>query len=84
MQTFLFSLLTVYQCVKHCYMKNLSNADYASVLRLLESLSRRQGTTVREKEDARKAFLLMKKMRRKDGKARSHQDIPIHRGLEVV
>lgn len=46
-------------------MKQLSNADYASVLRLLESLSRRQGTTVREKEDARKAFLMVRKMKRK-------------------
>lgn len=46
-------------------MKNLSNADYASVLRLLESLSRRQGTTVREKEDARKAALMVRKMKRK-------------------
>lgn len=46
-------------------MKYLSNDDYASVLRLLESLSRRQGTTVREKEDARKAFLMAKKMKRK-------------------
>lgn len=46
-------------------MKRLSNADYASVLRLLESLSRRQGTNIREKEDARKAALMAKKMRRK-------------------
>ena len=65
-------------------MKQLSNADYASVLRLLDSLSRRQGTTVREKEDARKAALMVRKMRKKDGKARAHQDLPVHRGMEVV
>ena len=47
-------------------MKELSNADYSSILRLLESLSRRQGTTIREKEDARKAALMAKKMRRKN------------------
>jgi hypothetical protein len=46
-------------------MKQLSNADYASVLRLLESLSRRQGSNIREKEDARKAALMARKMKRK-------------------
>lgn len=47
-------------------MKQISNADYSSVLRLLESLSRRKGLTVREREDARKAALLTKKLRKKD------------------
>lgn len=47
-------------------MKQLSNADFYSVLRLLESLSRRKGLTVREKEDARKAALITKKLKRKD------------------
>lgn len=46
-------------------MKQISNADYSSVLRLLGSLSRRQGTTVKEKEDARKAALLARKLKRK-------------------
>jgi hypothetical protein len=46
-------------------MRQISNADYSSVLRLLDSLSRKQGTTVREKEDARKAALLSKKLKRK-------------------
>lgn len=49
-------------------MKTISNADYSSVLRLLESLSRRKGLTVREKEDARKAALLSRKLKRKDEK----------------
>ncbi len=49
-------------------MKQLSNSDYSSVLRLLDSLSRRQGTTIHEKEDARKAGLLVRKLRRKDMK----------------
>lgn len=46
-------------------MKQISNADFLSVLRLLDSLSRRQGTNIREKEDARKAWLLVKKLKRK-------------------
>ena len=45
---------------------SISDADFASVLRLLDSLSRRQGTTVKEREDARKAALLTKKLKRKD------------------
>ena len=53
-------------------MKTISNADYSSVLRLLESLSRRKGLTIREKEDARKAALLSRKLRTKDGKTRIH------------
>jgi len=51
-------------------MKQISNADYSSVLRLLESLSRRKGLTVREREDARKAALLTKKLKRKDERSR--------------
>lgn len=47
-------------------MKQISNSDYSSVLRLLDSLSRRKGTSIRENEDARKAGLLVKKLRRKD------------------
>ena len=47
-------------------MKQLSNADYASVLRLLDSLSRRKGLNLKEKEDARKATLLARKLRKKD------------------
>lgn len=49
-------------------MKQISNADYASVLRLLEALSLARGTTVKEKENARKAFLLAKKLKRHDTK----------------
>ena len=43
----------------------ISNADFASVLRLLDSLSRRKGSNLREKEDARKAALMVKKLKRK-------------------
>ena len=57
-------------------MKQLSNADYSSVLRLLESLSHRKGLTVREKEDARKAALLTKKLKRKDERERTHKAAP--------
>lgn len=45
-------------------MKQISNADYASVLRLLEALSLARGSTLREKENARKAALLVRKMKR--------------------
>lgn len=57
-------------------MKQLSNADFYSVLRLLESLSRRKGLTVREKEDARKAALLTKKPNRKDEREREDSALP--------
>ena len=46
-------------------MKEISNADLQSVLRLLDALSRRPGLNIREKEDARKAALLSKKLKRK-------------------
>ena len=49
-------------------MKAVSNTDFKAVLRLLDALSRTKGETVREKEDARKAGLLAKKLKRKDGK----------------
>lgn len=52
-------------------MKQLSNADYSSVLRLLEALSLTRGATVKEKEDARKAALLKKKLKRKDERAKN-------------
>lgn len=55
----------------------VSNADFHSVIRLLDKLSLARGTTVKEREDARKAWLLVKKLKRKDGKARIHQDIPV-------
>jgi len=47
-------------------MKQISNADFASVLRLLDALSRTKGDSRREREDARKAALLTKKLKRKD------------------
>lgn len=54
-------------------MKQLSNSDYASVLRLLDALSNTRGITVRERENARKAGLLVKKLKRKNG-TKKHTD----------
>jgi hypothetical protein len=47
-------------------VKTVSNTDFKAVLRLLDALSRTKGETVREKENARKAWLLAKKLRKKD------------------
>lgn len=43
-------------------MKEISNADYALTLRLLLAMSKTRGTTIREKENARKAGKLHKKL----------------------
>lgn len=51
-------------------MKQISNADYQLTIRLLFALSKTKGLTVRERENARKATLLYKKLIRKD--ATSH------------
>ena len=45
-------------------MKQISNADFASVLRLLDALSNTKGDSIREREAARKAKLLSKKLKR--------------------
>ena len=45
-------------------MKSISNADFSLTLRLLDALSRTRGDSVRERENARKAALLTKKLRR--------------------
>lgn len=44
----------------------ISNADFQSVLRLLETLSLARGSTIKERENARKAGLLLKKLRKKN------------------
>ena len=49
-------------------MKQISNSDYALALRLLYALSNTKGQTIREKENARKASLLHKKLLRKNAK----------------
>lgn len=49
-------------------MRNISNADYDMILRLLDALSRISGGTVREKENARKSSLLLRKLKKKDGR----------------
>ena len=65
-------------------MKQLSNADFYSVLRLLDALSLARGSTVKERENARKAALLAKKLKRKDEQTRLHKSLPLDRGMEVV
>ena len=47
-------------------MKQISNADFHAVLRLLEALSLARGSTIREKENARKAALLARKLKKKE------------------
>ena len=46
-------------------MIEVSNSDFGAILRLLDALSRTKGDSIREKEAARKATLLVKKLRRK-------------------
>ena len=53
-------------------MKQISEADFQAVLRLLDALSLARGSTVRERENARKAALLARKLKRKDGQTRIH------------
>ena len=53
-------------------MKQISNADFQTVLRLLNELSLARGSTVKERENARKAGLLVKKLKRKDEKERTN------------
>ena len=43
-------------------MKHISDSDYFRVLRLLYALSKINGQSVRERENARKAGLLHKKL----------------------
>ena len=54
-------------------MKQLSNSDYALALRLLYALSRTKGQTLRERENARKAFVLHKKLVKRDEKRNGNQ-----------
>lgn len=46
-------------------MVPISKADFQSVLRLLDALARTKGDSLREREDARKARLLVRKLKRK-------------------
>ncbi len=46
-------------------MIEISNTDFQTVLRLLGILSLARGNTVKEKENARKAGLLVKKLNKK-------------------
>ena len=47
-------------------MKQVSNNDYKMILRLLYVLSKTKGESIRERETSRKAYLLHKKLTRKD------------------
>lgn len=49
-------------------MKAISNSDFYLILRLLADISDKRGGTRKEKENARKAYLLHKKLKRKDEK----------------
>ena len=51
-------------------MKQVSDSDYHNILRLLCALSKTNGASIREKENARKAALLHRKLVRKE--AREH------------
>ena len=65
-------------------MIEISNADFQAVLRLLDALSLARGSTIKEKENARKAGLLVKKLKRKDEQTRLHKSLPLDRGMEMV
>lgn len=47
-------------------MKTVSNSDFQGILRLLYALSKTKGESIREKENARKAALLHRKLTRKE------------------
>lgn len=53
-------------------MKTVSNNDFQGILRLLCALSKTNGASIREKENARKAAVLLKKLKKKDGNAVSN------------
>lgn len=53
-------------------MIEISNADFKAVLRLLDTLSLAKGETVKERESARKATLLSRKLKRKDELKKAH------------
>ena len=56
-------------------MKQVSNSDYDKILRLLYALSKTQGKCVREKENARKAAILHKKLLRKDERGNNSTEL---------
>ena len=64
-------------------MKQISNADFQAVLRLLDTLSLARGATVRERENARKAALLARKLKRND-ESRIHKNLQDNQGLGLV
>ena len=62
-------------------MKQISNADFQAVLRLLDTLSLARGSTVRERENARKAALLARK---RNDESRIHKNLQDNQGLGLV
>ena len=54
-------------------MKQVSNSDFERILRLLYALSLTKGETIREKENARKAAVMHKKLFKREEKWKSHQ-----------
>ena len=49
-------------------MKQVSNSDFEKILRLLYALSKTHGTSIRELENSRKAYLLHKKLMKREAK----------------
>ena len=49
-------------------MKQVSNNDYTAILRLLCALSNTKGESVKERENSRKAYLLHKKLVKKESR----------------
>lgn len=60
-------------------MKTISNADYDLAIRLLQALSKTKGNTIREKENARKAGLLFKKLSKKKCHKETHEATGLHK-----
>ena len=54
-------------------MRQISNKDYTLALRLLYELSQTKGQTIREKENARKAYILHRKLTKNDGNRNTRQ-----------
>lgn len=47
-------------------MRQVSNSDFYKILRLLQALSKTECTTLREKENRRQAYVLHRKLSRKE------------------
>lgn len=54
-------------------MKQVSNSDFDKILRLLYALSKTQGTCLKERENARKAHVLHKKLTKRNAISNTHK-----------